>query len=70
MKQKFWGLLCDTVGFWIILFGLCVIFLVILAFSVSFIKVGSTPYYLTIVNSIIIIGTMMTSMYVIRKCRT
>lgn len=70
MKQKFWTLMCDALGFWIMLFGLCVIFLALLALSVLFVEIGSTSFYLTIVNVIIILGAMSVSVFVIRKCRT
>lgn len=69
MRDIFWETLDDILPLFQVLFGLSVVFLVLLLFTVPFLERGSGSYYVTFISLVVIFGMLVGSAVVIRKCR-
>lgn len=69
MADTFWDVLCAALPLFATLFGVSIVLLVLLLFTIPFIEPGSGAYVTSVISGGILLVTLVGSAVVIRVCR-
>lgn len=70
MTQSFLEILCSATHLFRRMFQFVIVLLVLLAFSISTVEPGTSTYYITIVNLLVLVPLLAVSASVIYFCET
>lgn len=70
MQKRFWEFMSSLLPVWGILFGMCIVFLVLMLLSLFLTSPDEGTYEIMVINVVLIVPMLVVLGYTIRRCRS